>query len=186
MGSKIGTFSQFYTRVWTILGIEKVVFWTFLKLFWSCLGSVWALFSTLKGPLLGVFSTRKVDIWPLKSKFYVKNWPSERVILTIFGDKKLFFGLFEIGFGVFQEFFMHYFWPQKANFVSIFSLKLTNRTLTHSRSSPLGSRGCPTMRKIRRILLAKGQFLFLLYTFDPTFGAAFTPPPFFIKYAIFE
>ena len=44
-----------------IFGVEKVVFWTFSKLFWSCLGSVWALFSTLKGPLLGVFTALKVD-----------------------------------------------------------------------------------------------------------------------------
>ena len=47
---------------WTILVVEKVVFSTFSKLFWSCLGSVWALFSTLKkGLLFGEFSARKVD-----------------------------------------------------------------------------------------------------------------------------
>ena len=61
MDQKIDTFGQVDIRDLAILGVEKVVFWTFSKLFWSCLGSVWALFSTLKGPLLGVFSALKVD-----------------------------------------------------------------------------------------------------------------------------
>ena len=69
---------QIGTRVLQTWGVEKVVFWTFSKLFWSCLGSVWALFlafkalllgvsrKALKGILLGVFSLRKVDNWPRK------------------------------------------------------------------------------------------------------------------------
>ena len=40
MDPKIDTFCQVDTRVLAILGVEKVVFWTFSKLFWSCLGSV--------------------------------------------------------------------------------------------------------------------------------------------------
>ena len=60
MDPKIDTFGQVGTRVLAILGVEKVVFWTFSKLFWSCLGSVRALFSVLKGPLLGVFTASKV------------------------------------------------------------------------------------------------------------------------------
>ena len=32
-----------------ILGVKNVVFWTFSKLFWSCLVSVWALFLVLNG-----------------------------------------------------------------------------------------------------------------------------------------
>ena len=66
---------------------------------WSCSEVVWALFSALKVPVLGVFLARKVDIWPLKSKFYGKIWPSERVILTILEAKKVVFGLFESCFG---------------------------------------------------------------------------------------
>ena len=54
-------FDRFEGSFLTILGVEKVIFWTFSKLFWSCLGCVWALFSTLKGPLLGIFSALEVD-----------------------------------------------------------------------------------------------------------------------------
>ena len=45
----------------TILGVKKVVFWPFSKLFWSCLGIVWALFLNLKGLLLIAFLARKVE-----------------------------------------------------------------------------------------------------------------------------
>ena len=55
MDPKIDTFGQVDIRVLAILGVEKVDFWTFPKLFWSCLGSVRALFLTSKGQLLGVF-----------------------------------------------------------------------------------------------------------------------------------
>ena len=48
-------FDRFEGSFLTILGVEKVIFWTFSKLFWSCLGSVRASFSTLKGPFLGSF-----------------------------------------------------------------------------------------------------------------------------------
>ena len=52
---KYATFVQVDNRVLAILGLKKVDFSSFSKLFWSCLGSVWALFLVLKGPLLGVF-----------------------------------------------------------------------------------------------------------------------------------
>ena len=51
----IDKLGQFRGSISTSYGSKKVVFWTFLKLFWSCLGSVWALFSTLKGPLCVYF-----------------------------------------------------------------------------------------------------------------------------------
>ena len=63
----------------TLFGVEKVIFWTFSKLFWSCLGSVWALFSTLKGPLLVVFEpflilfTTHTCCSPLGSREALKN-----------------------------------------------------------------------------------------------------------------
>ena len=60
MDPKIDTFGQVDIRVF-ILGIENIVFWTFSNLFWSCLGSVRELFSTLKGLLSGVFSARNID-----------------------------------------------------------------------------------------------------------------------------
>ena len=47
-GQKYAHFGSFEGSFWTILGVKKVVFWTFSKLFGSCLGSVWALFSVLK------------------------------------------------------------------------------------------------------------------------------------------
>ena len=60
-GQKLAHFGGFDGSFLTILGVKKVVFWTFGKLFWSCSGFVRALFLDLKGPLLGVFSARKVD-----------------------------------------------------------------------------------------------------------------------------
>ena len=54
-GPKIAHFGRFDGSFLTILGVKKVDFWTFSKLFWTCLGSVWALFSASKGLLLGVF-----------------------------------------------------------------------------------------------------------------------------------
>ena len=61
MDPKIDTFGQVDIRDLAILGVKKVDFWTFSKLFWSSFRSVWALFLDLEGPLLGVFSARKVD-----------------------------------------------------------------------------------------------------------------------------
>ena len=54
-GQNFAHFDRFEGSFLTILGVKKVDFWTFSKLFWSCLGSVWALFSPSKGLLLGVF-----------------------------------------------------------------------------------------------------------------------------------
>ena len=65
---KIVIFCQVDTRDLEILVVQKIVFWTFPKLLWSCLGSVWALFSALIEPPLGVFSTRNVDKGPHKTK----------------------------------------------------------------------------------------------------------------------
>ena len=81
MEPKIDTFCHVDTRVLGIFGIKKDVFWTFSKLFWSCLRSVWALFLTIKGPLLVLFSTPKVDKWPRKLYFTVKYL----LILTLWG-----------------------------------------------------------------------------------------------------
>ena len=47
---KIDTFCRADISDLPILGVVKVVFWNFSKLFKSCLGSIWALFLTLKGP----------------------------------------------------------------------------------------------------------------------------------------
>ena len=61
---------------------------TFWKLFWSWLEVVYTLFFAFKGTLSSVFSAQKVDKLPLKSKYEVKIWPSDKVILTIVGVKK--------------------------------------------------------------------------------------------------
>ena len=54
-------FAKVDTRILTILGAKKVVFWTLSKLFESCSGVVKALFLDLKGTLLSVFSAQKVE-----------------------------------------------------------------------------------------------------------------------------
>ena len=76
-------------------GVKKPLFWNFQKWYWSCSRSVWALLLALKGQVFGVFSARKVDKWPLKSKFQVKFWPSERVILGYCRVKKQVFWNFQ-------------------------------------------------------------------------------------------
>ena len=43
-------FGRFEGSFLTILGVKKVDFLTFSKLFWTCLGSVWPLFMVLKCP----------------------------------------------------------------------------------------------------------------------------------------
>jgi len=60
-GQNFAHFDRFEGSFSTNFGVEKVVFCTLSKLFWSCLGSVWALFLTLNGLLLGVFPAPKVD-----------------------------------------------------------------------------------------------------------------------------
>ena len=53
---------------------------------------------------LGVFLAQKIDIWPLKSKFLVKIWPSERVILTIFRVAKTrFLEFLKVGLELFRS-----------------------------------------------------------------------------------
>ena len=47
-GQKFAHFDGFGGSFLTNLGVKKVVFGTFSKLFGSCLGSVWALFLDLK------------------------------------------------------------------------------------------------------------------------------------------
>ena len=47
-GQKFAHFDGFEGSFLTTLGVKKVVFGTFSKLFGSCLGSVWALFLDLK------------------------------------------------------------------------------------------------------------------------------------------
>ena len=55
LGQNFAHFGRFEGSFLTILGVKKVDFWTFSKLFWTCLGSVWALFLYLNGPFLGAF-----------------------------------------------------------------------------------------------------------------------------------
>ena len=61
---KLAHFGSFEGSFLTILGVEKVIFWTFSKLFWSCLGSISALLLDLKAhfrvyfqPFLILFAT---------------------------------------------------------------------------------------------------------------------------------
>ena len=70
MTSKIKICIQSWRHFWhlrgsllALLGFEKVVFWTFKKLFWSCLGRVWVLFLVLKGPLLFAYLALAYSLW---------------------------------------------------------------------------------------------------------------------------
>ena len=55
LGQNFAHFGRFEGSFLTILGVKKVDFATFSKLFWTCLGYVWALFLASKGLLLCVF-----------------------------------------------------------------------------------------------------------------------------------
>ena len=98
-------FAKVGTRVLTILGGKKVVFWTFGKLFKSCSGFVKALFLDLKGPFLGVFLAQKVDNWPWKSRFFVKIWPFWDLNFDHFGGRKShFLDFFKVVLELFRKY----------------------------------------------------------------------------------
>ena len=71
--SKICSFCRFEGSFLTILGVEKIAFWTFSKFFGSCVGTVLVFFQVFEAPFLGVFSAQKVDKRPRKLKFAIKN-----------------------------------------------------------------------------------------------------------------
>ena len=57
----------------TIFRVKKVVFWTFFKFVWKCLGNVWAMFLALKSPTFGCivsskgcYMTPKIDMFDEK------------------------------------------------------------------------------------------------------------------------
>ena len=54
---------------------QKSYLLDFLKVFEGCSGFVRELFLDLKSPFWGVFSARKVDNCPRKSRLFVKIWP---------------------------------------------------------------------------------------------------------------
>ena len=60
LGQNVAHFDRFVGSFLTIFRVKKVDFSTFSKLFWSCFGSVLALFLALKGLLLDVFASLKV------------------------------------------------------------------------------------------------------------------------------
>ena len=103
-----------------ILGVEKVVFWTFSKLFWRCLGSVWALFSVLKGQLLVVFlAPNDLENPDYPSKFD-PSLTFKRVMFGNFGGQKVvcwaFIKLFGSSLGSVWAIFL----VLKASFFSVF------------------------------------------------------------------
>ena len=116
MNSKIDLFCQSWHPCFDHFGVQKVVFWTFGKLFWSWSRIVRALFLDLKGPLLGVFSARKVDIWPLNQSFGSNFGPLRGSFWPFWGPKKSFFWLFESWFGSCSEVVWASFLASKATF----------------------------------------------------------------------
>ena len=142
--------------------VKNVVFWIFSTLLWSCLRSVRALFSTLKGLLLGVFSALKAYKWPRKLRFLVKIWASEMVILAISWAKKVIFWPFSKLFwsccGSAWALFLYLNGQLLSEFITLNVFK-------EPESSPLGSGGCPTLQKIRRILIQKAFGFFNFFRF---------------------
>ena len=92
-----------------ILGVVKVVFWTFSKFFLDLfLGSVWTLLSTLLlGLLFVVFSAPKVDKGPQKLKLSGKNYAHSSCFdgsfLTILGPTKSICGIFKVVLELFDK-----------------------------------------------------------------------------------
>ena len=110
-GLKFVSFGGFERPILTILRVDEVALSTFSKLCWSCLGSVWALLSSLKGLLLGFFQLEwlinEPEILTIHSKIGL-FWRFLAVILAFWGSKKSFSGLFQSCFGVVQEVFRHF------------------------------------------------------------------------------
>ena len=66
----------------------------FLKLVVGMFRGCQVIISGHKSPIFTCIISSKVDIWPIKSKFYIKFLRSERVILIIFRVKKTIFWSF--------------------------------------------------------------------------------------------
>ena len=64
---------QAMTFIWWGGGVFFGWKYTFSKLFWTCLGSIWAFFLPSKSLLLGICWAPKVDKWAWKFIFWVKN-----------------------------------------------------------------------------------------------------------------
>ena len=68
--TKLTYFRHLIGWFWNFLEIKKVVFYTFLKLFRSCLGSDWPLFSDLKFLILDLSSSINLPgYWDFQSNF---------------------------------------------------------------------------------------------------------------------
>ena len=100
---QIDTFVQVDIRFLAILGVEKVVFWTFSRLLWTYLESVFGL----KRPTFACILAPKVDKRPNKSKFSVKNLLILAVLRGHFwnfrGRKSHFLDLFKVVLELFRK-----------------------------------------------------------------------------------
>ena len=88
VGQKFAHFGGFEGSFLTFLRVEKDFFWTFLKLFCSCVESVWEVFLTLKCLILVVFVAPKVDMTPkieISGKNFVQFGGFGGSFLTILG-----------------------------------------------------------------------------------------------------
>ena len=84
----------FVSHFWPIWGVKKVVFWIFVKLFGSCLGSVWASFFSLKRPTFSPLGSRKA----LKNGITMECAPPppSDIVNPIFPKDLVFDGAFAI------------------------------------------------------------------------------------------
>ena len=105
LGQTFAHFGGFDASFLTILGVEKVVFWTFSKFFWSFLGRVWVLFCDLKRLLLVAFSARQVDKRLQNSRFQVKTF--HHFVRSPLGSRKALHNRFTQQTGLNQQFLLH-------------------------------------------------------------------------------
>ena len=104
---KLG-FGDFGSTKSRFLDFLKVV----LEMFRSCLGVIFGL----KMPTFSCIFSSKGRYMTSKIKFWVKIWPSERVILTILGSKKVIFWTFWKLFWSCSEVVWELFLASKAQF----------------------------------------------------------------------
>ena len=98
---KIWIFGRNFNYMWhlrwwflTIFCIKKVIFGTFLKLFWRCSGYVRALFLDLKCPFLAFFLLARF-VYDLQNRHCESKFDDQRGwFLTIFWVKKDIYGTF--------------------------------------------------------------------------------------------
>ena len=101
----------------TILKAIKSVFWNLKKLFSRCSEVFCEIFLVFNGPVFGVFSNAKADLYPIKSRVLLKLRHLKGPFWPFLGSKDRFSALFEIC----SEVYRHCYGSQKNHFGYVFS-----------------------------------------------------------------